>query len=161
MTTSANNPIETALGSSDQPPRVLLLGAHAQSLGPALLDIRADISLHMRDDTTPPRELATGDRFDLAILSDIQLWQNSTAAAQHIALLRDSMCVRLFVGCGPVGPFTRADCLALGLRGTVEPLTQSEPRNWYSYSIIDYKRVPDWLNADNWANPERWNRERW
>ncbi|MDO6459293.1 DUF6231 family protein [Granulosicoccaceae sp. 1_MG-2023] len=33
--------------------------------------------------------------------------------------------------------------------------------NLYEYSILNYKTVPDWLNARFWANPENWDKFRW
>ena len=29
---------------------------------------------------------------------------------------------------------------------------------FYTYSISSYKNIPDWLNSDNWANPELWEK---
>ena len=31
----------------------------------------------------------------------------------------------------------------------------------FKYNINAYKQTPDWLNADNWANPNMWNKYRW
>lgn len=31
----------------------------------------------------------------------------------------------------------------------------------WSFDIMTYKSVPDWLNPRFWANPENWNRFRW
>lgn len=31
----------------------------------------------------------------------------------------------------------------------------------FEFNIADYKRTPDWLNSRYWANPQRWNKERW
>jgi len=31
----------------------------------------------------------------------------------------------------------------------------------FKYNISDYKTTPDWLNADNWANPEMWGKYWW
>ena len=31
----------------------------------------------------------------------------------------------------------------------------------FKYNINDYKKTPDWLNADNWANPEMWGKYWW
>lgn len=34
--------------------------------------------------------------------------------------------------------------------------------NWFlHFDIHQYKETPDWLNAKNWAHPERWDKERW
>ena len=29
---------------------------------------------------------------------------------------------------------------------------------FYAYNISSYKNMPDWLNSDNWANPELWEK---
>ena len=29
---------------------------------------------------------------------------------------------------------------------------------FYIYNISSYKKSPDWLNSDNWANPELWEK---
>ncbi|MES1925471.1 hypothetical protein T31B1_09108 [Salinisphaera sp. T31B1] len=41
--------------------------------------------------------------------------------------------------------------------------SQALPAGWslYRYDIHDYKTTPDWLNKRYWANPERWDQERW
>lgn len=31
----------------------------------------------------------------------------------------------------------------------------------WQFNILDYKQIPDWLNAKYWANPENWNKYRW
>ncbi|MEM9605271.1 MAG: DUF6231 family protein [Pseudomonadota bacterium] len=142
-------------------PRVLLLGEHASACASHILATCPAAALETLPEDTPLDAIRRVARVDLALLSDIQAWQTPLLAEQSVALLRDHLAARLWVGVSAAGPVTRADCLALGLRGIAAPVPQSEPRNWYSYSIIDYKRAPDWLNADHWANPERWNQERW
>ncbi len=38
----------------------------------------------------------------------------------------------------------------------------SEPKlTLFKYNIDDYKKTPDWLNADNWANPQLWGKYWW
>ena len=29
---------------------------------------------------------------------------------------------------------------------------------FYAYNISNYKMTPDWLNSENWANPELWEK---
>lgn len=31
----------------------------------------------------------------------------------------------------------------------------------WQFNLCDYKRLPNWLNADYWANPENWDKHRW
>ena len=62
-----------------------------------------------------------------------------------------------------------ADSLALGFSQRDEPANPQlnpEPQNkpaWqiFEFDLHNYKPAPDWLNAKNWANPERWGKHRW
>ena len=31
----------------------------------------------------------------------------------------------------------------------------------WQFNLYDYKQLPNWLNADYWANPENWDKNRW
>lgn len=31
----------------------------------------------------------------------------------------------------------------------------------WQFNLYDYKQLPNWLNADYWANPDNWNKYRW
>ncbi|MGP9514654.1 DUF6231 family protein [Psychrobacter sp. AOP5-CZ1-12] len=31
----------------------------------------------------------------------------------------------------------------------------------WQFNLYDYKQLPNWLNADYWANPENWDKHRW
>ena len=46
-------------------------------------------------------------------------------------------------------------CSLLGQHGTMVDFTAFE------FEIRNYKQVPDWLNAKNWANPELWGKHSW
>lgn len=36
----------------------------------------------------------------------------------------------------------------------------SSPTLW-QFNLYDYKQLPNWFNANHWANPENWNKRRW
>ncbi len=143
--------------------RVLLLGDAAQGYQAALTTHRPDLNVasEAHDTLKPGTEHA--QRYDLGIMVDLQAWGDRTVLEHQLATLRDVLCKQLWVGVTPGGavPFSRADSLALGLKQAPTEYGKSVARNWYKYSIIHYKRAPDWLNSDNWAHPERWNKERW
>lgn len=42
-------------------------------------------------------------------------------------------------------------------------LTASSPISptLWQFNLYDYKQLPNWLNADYWANPENWGKNRW
>ena len=50
------------------------------------------------------------------------------------------------------------DFIAYGMR---QITTYSDGKHLYEYNILNYKSIPDWLNAKNWANPELWDKFRW
>lgn len=37
----------------------------------------------------------------------------------------------------------------------------SKPLTLWQFNLYDYKQLPNWLNADYWANPENWGKHRW
>lgn len=56
------------------------------------------------------------------------------------------------------------ELLALGLNRVAEyqdSVQRNQSYALYKYSLKQYKRTPGWLNSDNWANPEIWNKYRW
>ena len=38
--------------------------------------------------------------------------------------------------------------------------SSASARLW-QFNLYDYKQLPNWLNADYWANPENWGKHRW
>lgn len=60
--------------------------------------------------------------------------------------------------------FTPFDILNDPSLGTQEipPVTQSTvTATLWQFNLYDYKQLPNWLNADYWANPENWGKHRW
>ncbi len=39
--------------------------------------------------------------------------------------------------------------------------TTSVSTTLWQFNLYDYKQLPNWLNADYWANPENWGKHRW
>lgn len=155
--------IDTALADTPEAGRVVLLGDTAHAHGPAMTARRPDLHIVCPRPDVMPALATQHDRYDLGILSDLQAWEDRPTLDQQIAALRDLLCKQFLVSVtqGSGVAFTRADSLALGLKQAPTEYGKSVARNWYKYSIIHYKRAPDWLNSDNWAHPERWNTERW
>lgn len=47
---------------------------------------------------------------------------------------------------------------------TEQPLpanSSSVSATLWQFNLYDYKQLPNWLNADYWANPENWGKHRW
>ena len=44
----------------------------------------------------------------------------------------------------------------------IESITSSTTSaTLWQFNLYDYKQLPNWLNADYWANPENWGKNRW
>ncbi|MGP4864589.1 DUF6231 family protein [Psychrobacter sp. T6-5] len=44
----------------------------------------------------------------------------------------------------------------------IESITSSTvSATLWQFNLYDYKQLPNWLNADYWANPENWGKHRW
>lgn len=41
------------------------------------------------------------------------------------------------------------------------PVSPSVATTLWQFNLYDYKQLPNWLNADYWANPENWDKNRW
>lgn len=40
-------------------------------------------------------------------------------------------------------------------------ISSSDSATLWQFNLYDYKQLPNWLNADYWANPENWGKNRW
>ncbi|MDN5621176.1 MAG: DUF6231 family protein [Psychrobacter sp.] len=46
--------------------------------------------------------------------------------------------------------------------GDIESITSATvSATLWQFNLYDYKQLPNWLNADYWANPENWGKHRW
>lgn len=100
-------------------------------------------------------------RYDLALVifhHDTQQHLSDDQQSQLIVKLRDLMAKRLIV----IADHTQEQQLrALGLTQMLNQTFDHEQLMVWQFNILNYKQVPDWLNARFWANPERWNKFRW
>ncbi|MFQ5994948.1 MAG: DUF6231 family protein [Acidiferrobacterales bacterium] len=121
--------------------------------------------LAAKDITTEPRELG---RYDLGFVANVLEHMDKGDAGQLIARLRDVHTKCLFVVL-PMGPkhegltstWEMADLIGYGMRLATTYERGDKRLQMYGFDIADYKDTPDWLSARYWANPERWDKERW
>ena len=109
-----------------------------------------------------------GERhFDMAVVADALRHWPRTRGEQLLSRLRDRNAGSVWVVVGPVAEsgddtaWHQADFIALGFRRAPNTRELSEGWTVYRYDVHDYKLTPSWLNARYWANPERWDKERW
>jgi hypothetical protein len=87
-------------------------------------------------------------------------------AGQLIGNLRDVQCGQFCLTVtlndkDKKDPWSLIDMLGFGLRRVAEYEVDGNKLGLFKYRLKDYKRTPDWLNADNWANPEMWGKYWW
>lgn len=97
---------------------------------------------------------ATATRSELALGIDALDGLDSRQAFELLAKVRTYVAPALLI-------VARRDCAldadafrALGFNASFSDRVENVAI--YHYDIATYKPVPDWLNANYWANPERW-----
>lgn len=117
---------------------------------------------------TDVRELTTPRppvRYDFAYAANTLEHLEKSQAQSLIASLRD-LHAREFWLVVPVGCRSKqhrshweaTDFTALGLCLVARYETRT---SLYTFNIANYKQTPKWLNPDDWAKPERWDKGRW
>ena len=78
-------------------------------------------------------------------------------AAHLLVALDDSINLQ------PYG-FTPFDILSepsLNIEAMAAITSSTTSATLWQFNLYDYKQLPNWLNADYWANPENWGKSRW
>lgn len=115
---------------------------------------------HYAENPEPLFELQA--RFDLAIVANLIEHQDKNFARRIVSRLRD-VSSKQFCVCLPLleEGWQLHDMLALGLQRVAEYDADQQRFGLFKYNLSEYKKTPDWLNADNWANPEMWGKYSW
>lgn len=105
------------------------------------------------------------NRVDVVIVADLIEHLDKTAATVLLGKLRDVLCNQFCV-CLPLvsndcSGWQRIDLFALGLQGVENYRYGEQHYGLFKYHLKDYKKTPDWLNSDNWANPTMWGKYWW
>jgi hypothetical protein len=102
------------------------------------------------------------ERYDLALVADGLESLPGRAAGVLIARLRDLLApATLLILRMDESSLGHRDMLGYGF-DLMGRFTEDDVRvHVYRFAIDSYKLTPDWLNPRYWANPDRWNKERW
>lgn len=102
---------------------------------------------------------------DIAILQNTLEYLPHNLAENLISRLRDLYSRRILAlvainsdNTNHSSHWKDADLIALGMNHLT---AYGDSKHLYEFNILNYKTVPDWLNAKNWANPELWGKHRW
>jgi len=105
-------------------------------------------------------------RFDVGIAIDVFEHIEKIQGVQILSRLRDVL-TRQYCVCLPLGNLTSqhdwqlTDLFSFALNRVALYQHNNQKIGLFKYHINDYKKTPDWLNADNWANPNMWGKFRW
>ena len=53
------------------------------------------------------------------------------------------------------------DFFSLALQASERFQREAQELTLFTYDLLDYKQVPDWLNSRFWANPENFGKYWW
>ena len=94
--------------------------------------------------------------FDLAIVGADFVLLDKSQAEIMLAGLRDRLAGTLWVLHRPSDKcWQLVDFISLGMQQLLSFDSDSVTYHLYGFSLQSYKTVPDWLNSDYWANPDR------
>ena len=109
----------------------------------------------------------TQEAFDVAIVVNLFEHIDKNKGMQVLSRLRDVLSPQYCIAL-PLSPDTNTndwhltDLFSFAL-SKVASYKQENGREigLFKYNLNDYKKTPDWLNADNWANPQMWGKYWW
>lgn len=157
-----------ALVEQFRPASILLLDPEGDELVSTLLRRCPECRVDRLTNDDAMAQLRKRGRYPFSFVANTLERMSKAAAGQLIARLRDLHSERLFV-LVPIGQewqglastWEMSEFIGYGMR-LVSTYTKDAKRlQMYKFDIADYKDTPDWLNAKYWANPERWDKERW
>lgn len=105
-------------------------------------------------------------RFDAGIAIDLFEHIDKQQGAQILSRLRDVLTAQYCI-CLPLDAANNSsawhltDLFSFALRRVASYHLEGTEYSLFKYSIDNYKKTPDWLNSDNWANPEMWGKYWW
>jgi len=109
-------------------------------------------------------------RFDVAIVVDLFEHIEKNKGMQVLSRLRDVLSPQYCI-CLPLSNSVNSeswhltDLFSFALSRVSSYRVELEDKaielGLFKYNINDYKKTPDWLNADNWANPQMWGKYWW
>lgn len=162
--------IETLLNEC-QPGSVLVVGGGAEQAVDSYREQKQLLGRECRIERIggdAPIESLTG-RYDMGVVTETIEYMEKREAVLLLSRLRDLYTARFCtaVRVGDDWPdltstWTRNELLGIGLM-LVNSYEDDDNRRiqLYKYDIATYKPTPGWLNPEDWANPELWNKYRW
>lgn len=162
--------IETLLNEC-QPGSVLVVGGGADTAVDNYREQKQQLGRECYVERLAPGAVVDSleQRYDMGVVTDTIEYIDKRNAVLLLSRLRDLYTAR-FCAAVRVGDdwpdvtstWTRNELLGIGMM-LVNSYEDDASRvlHLYKYDIATYKPTPGWLNPDDWANPELWNKYRW
>lgn len=143
------------------PKRLLLLGASQFPALDAFKEAHPDTVVSFAAPGPLPAELAA-QRFDLALVVDCLEHLSKREGLELLGGIRNLNASRIaaLVDLGDCD-WKETDFFSLALQASERFQRDDQVLTLFTYDLLDYKQVPDWLNARFWANPENFGKYWW
>lgn len=143
------------------PKRLLLLGASQFPALDAFKQAHPDTLVSFAAPGPLPAELAA-QRFDLALVVDCLEHLSKREGLELLGGIRNLNASRIatLVDLGACD-WKDTDFFSLALQASERFQRDDQVLTLFTYDLLDYKQVPDWLNARFWANPENFGKYWW
>jgi len=143
------------------PTHVLLVGRSDQPALAAYAECHPECQLDRADPAPLPDDLAN-QRYDLAIFVDCLEHLPKRNGLELLGSIRNLNTSRMAVlvdldAC----EWLTTDFYALALQVSERFQRDGQTLTLFTYDLLQYKQVPDWLNARFWANPEMFGKYWW
>ena len=162
--------IETLINTA-QPSRILLIGdCDADFLSNYQQQkqlIQQDCEISTIECKDIEQLWLTQEAFDVAIAINLFEHLEKAKGMQVLSRLRDVLspqyCIALPTSQMPSNSaWHLTDLFSFALSKVASYPKENEGEiGLFKYNINDYKKTPDWLNSDNWANPQMWGKYWW
>ena len=161
--------IETLLNIA-QPRSILVLSDSDCGFLEQFIEQKALINQQCQVTQVSSKEAASLDkleqRFDVGIVFDFLEHLSKPQGAQTLSKLRDLLtaqyCICLpLVKSGDESRWQLTDLFGFALDRVASYQQGALEYGLFKYNINDYKKTPEWLNSDNWANPNMWGKYWW
>jgi hypothetical protein len=143
------------------PSRLLVIGRRELPAIDAFLQAHPESQItHVGAEKLP--EAVAAQRFDLALIVDCLEHLPKRVGLELLGGIRNLNTSRMAVlvdlqACD----WQETDFFALALQNSEHFKRQEQTLTLFTYDLLDYKQVPDWLNAKFWANPENFGKYWW
>lgn len=161
--TSIRTPQQAVAALLDRyaPKSLLLVGASELPALAAFKQAHPDCTVAHADAGLLPSELAA-QRYDLALVVDCLEHLPKNIGLQLLGGIRNLNASRIAVLVDlDASQWRETDMFSLALQATERFERAGQTLNLFTYDLLDYKQVPDWLNAKFWANPENYGKYWW